>query len=377
MTGSSHAQSVHARLIKLDGHLDAPIHFSRRDWSFADRHDHATEIAQLDIPRMRGNLDGGFFVIYTPQGPLTEDGYAIALTSARQRANEIDDAVARFPALGLARSAADARRLHAEGRIIVFKSMENSYPLGEDLSLLAEFANRGVRLAGPVHSKTNQLADSSTDAKRWDGLSALGRHWVGEMNRLGIIIDPSHASDAAFDMMLELSKAPLLLSHSGVRSVFDTHRNLDDGRLRALAAAGGVICFTTIFLSELCASPERFKLLRALDEIGDLSLDEQADLTARWRSLDASEPMWTADFEDYMAGLLRTIEIAGVDHVAFGADFDGGGGLSGLEDVTALPKITERLLSEGLSEDDLAKLWGGNILRVVDDADRCRLAIAG
>ena len=369
MIQSDDVLCTHASLIKLDGHLDAPIHFARQGWSFADRHEHASEIAQLDIPRMRGNLDGGFFVIYTPQGPLTEDGYATAVSAARQRSNEVDDAIARFPALGLARTADDAERLHAEGRLIVFKSMENSYPLGEDLSLLSEFAKRGVRLAGPVHSRTNQLADSATDAPLWNGLSKLGRKWVEQMNRLGIVIDPSHASDAAFDDMLALSATPLLLSHSGSRSLFDTPRNLDDARLRRLAHAGGVFCYTTIFLSELRAGPERFGLLKQLDNISTLSVEEQQSLTLRWRALDRSEPMWSADFDDYMNGLLHVIEIAGIDHVAFGADFDGGGGLPGLEDVTAMPKITARLLSEGLSQADLAKLWGGNILRVLRAAE--------
>ena len=367
-TVSMNVQALHARVMKLDGHLDAPIHFTRKGWSFADRHDHTTEIAQLDIPRMRGNLDGGFFVVYTPQGPLTDEGYAIALTSARQRSNEIDDAVARFPSLGLARTADEAERLHRDGKVIVFKSMENSYPLGNDLTLLEEFAKRGVRLAGPVHSRTNQVADSSTDKPLWNGLSPFGRQWVAEMNRLGIVIDPSHASDAAFDQMLALSSTPLLLSHSGARSVFDTPRNLDDARLRALAAASGVICFTTIFLSDLRASKARFGLLKQLDDIGTLSPSEQSALTAAWRSLDRTEPMWTSDFDDYMRGLLHVIALVGVDHVGFGADFDGGGGLPGLEDVTTMPRITERLVAEGLGEADLAKLWSGNMLRVLRNA---------
>ena len=366
------ARAVHARILKLDGHLDAPIHFTRTAWSFADAHDHQSEIAQIDIPRMIDNLDGGFFVIYTSQGTMDVDGYASALSSARQRSNEIDDAVVRFgDKLAFARTADDVERLHAAGKLIVLKSMENSYPLGEDLSLLAEFAKRGVRLAGPVHSRTNQLADSSTDDARWNGLSPLGRRWVAEANRLGIVIDPSHASDDAFDEMLALSHAPLLLSHSGSRFIHDAPRNLDDDRLRALARRGGVICFTTIYLSEFLAGPKRFALMKKLNDIGSLTPDEQTSLTTDWRTLDQDEPMWTATFETYVKGLLHVIDVAGVDHVAFGADFDGGGGIPGLDDVTALPRITDRLLKAGLTETGVTKLWSGNILRVLRAAEDC------
>lgn len=189
------------------------------------------------------------------------------------------------------------------------------------------------------------------------------------MNRLGMVIDASHASDAAFDQMLALSKAPLLLSHSGSRSVFDHRQNIDDTRIRKLAAAGGAICFTTIYLSDLNMSPERAELFGKHDQIGQMSPREQADLIARTRALDAKEPMWLVDFERYMTGLLHVIEVAGVDHVCFGADWDGGGGISGLEDITAHSKITARLKLAGYSDSDLAKMWSGNVLRVLRNAE--------
>ena len=247
--------------------------------------------------------------------------------------------------------------------------MENSYSLGEDLSLLAEFQRRGVRMASPVHSSNNQFADSATDEPRWNGLSPLGAQWVAEMNRLGMMIDASHASDAAFDQMLALSKTPIILSHSGSRDVFDHPRNLDDVRIRQLAAAGGAICVSTVFLSDMNLSDERAALFASLERIGELSPTEQADLTARWRALDRTETMWAADFEDFMAALLHVIEVAGVDHVCFGADWDGGGGIAGIEDITALPKVTERLRAAGYSEADLRKMWGGNVLRILNAAE--------
>jgi Zn-dependent dipeptidase, microsomal dipeptidase homolog len=148
--------SLHSRMLVLDTHLDTPLHFDRQGWNFADRHALATDLSQLDIPRMKdGNLDGGFFAIYTDQGPLTAEGYAAALAHARKRSDAIDRMIAdNGSVIGAARTAEDARRLTREGRLIAFKSIENSYPLGEDLSLLQEFYDKGVRLAGQCTGRT-------------------------------------------------------------------------------------------------------------------------------------------------------------------------------------------------------------------------------
>ena len=371
VTTTNRPVNPHNTLLTLDTHLDTPVHFARAGWSFGDRHTYANDLAQLDIPRMAdGNLDGGFFVIFTDQGPLTPEAYAAARAFALKRSDEIDATVARFgDRIGSARKADDAMRLNAAGTLIAFKSIENSYPFGEDVSLLGEFYRRGVRLAGPVHSSNNQFADSSTDKPRWNGLSPLGMRWVAEMNRLGMVIDASHASDAAFDQMLALSKTPLLLSHSGSRTVFDHPRNIDDARIRKLAAAGGAICFTTIYMSKLNMTPERAEVFGKHDQIGQMSPREQADLIARTRALDARELIWPVDFERYMAGLLHVIKTAGVDHVCFGADWDGGGGVSGLEDITAHPKITARLKTAGYSDRDLRKMWSGNVLCILRAAE--------
>lgn len=358
---------LHSRMLVLDTHLDTPLHFERAGWSFADRHTLADDMVQLDIPRMKdGHLDGGFFVIYTEQGPLTAKGYAHALAFARGRSDLIDRTIAKYPdAIAPARTAADAERLTRAGKLVAFKSMENSYPLGEDLALLEEFYRKGVRMAGPVHSRTNQLADSATGEARWKGLSPLGKQWVAEMNRLGIVIDASHSSDAAFDQLLELSKYPIILSHSSLRSAYDHPRNLDDARLKALAAKGGAMCISTIFLSEMNMTPARGELFGQYERIGTMTRAEQAELHRKWRELDKREPLWAADFEDYMKMVLRAIEVAGPDHICFGADWDGGGGLKGIEDITALPKVTARLKAAGHSDADIEKMWSGNVLRIL------------
>ena len=362
--------AIHKGLLVLDTHLDTAINFDRPGWRFGDRHTLADDLVQLDLPRMAdGNLDGGFFSIYTAQGPLTAKGYADALAFARRRSDTIDRVIAENAAvIAPALTSGDAERLAAEGKLIAFKSMENSYPLGEDLSLLQEFYDRGVRLAGPVHSKSNQFADSSGDEGTWGGLSPLGREWVAEMNRLGIVIDASHASDGAFDQLLELSRTPILLSHSSPRAAFDHPRNLDDARIRKLAAKGGAICMSTIYLSPMNLSDRRAELFDRYEHIAELDPAAQAELVRQWRELDRTEQMWSTTFEQYMAALLHVIEVAGVDHVCFGADWDGGGGIAGMEDITALPVVTQRLLAAGYSRDDVNKMTGGNVLRILQEA---------
>ncbi len=358
---------LHSRMLVLDTHLDTPLHFERQGWSFADRHGLTEDMVQLDIPRMKdGSLDGGFFVIYTEQGALDTKGYADALAFARARSDLIDATITKHSdAIGAARTAADAGALNKAGKLVAFKSMENSYPLGEDVALLAEFHQEGVRMAGPVHSKTNQFADSATGEARWKGLSPLGKQWVAEMNRLGIVIDASHASDAAFDQLLALSEYPIILSHSSLRSTNDHPRNLDEARLKALAAKGGAMCISTIFMSDMNMTPARGELFGQYERIGTLSPAQQAELNRKWRELDKTEPLWAADFDQYMAMVLRAIEVGGVDHICFGADWDGGGGLKGIEDISALPKVTERLKAAGYSDADIEKMWSGNVLRIL------------
>ena len=359
--------ALHRDLLVLDTHLDTPINFGRAEWDFAASHTSANDIAQVDLGRMAaGNLDGGFFVIYTEQGPLNPQAYADALTFARTRSAVIDREIAAHPGMiAPAATAEDAERLTAEGRLIAFKSIENSYPLGEDLSLLGEFYAAGVRMAGPVHSLNNQFADSSGDTPRWNGLSPFGREWVAEMNRLGMVIDASHASDAAFDQLIELSAAPIILSHTSPRAMFDHPRNLDDARIRRLAQSGGAICASTIYLSAMQLGDERGALFTQYEGIAGLTPDEQTALIRRWRELDVTEPLWGTSFEQYMAALLHLIEVAGVDHVCFGADWDGGGGIAGLEDISALPVVTARLLEAGYSPDDIGKMTSGNVLRLL------------
>ncbi|MEZ5709449.1 MAG: dipeptidase [Blastomonas sp.] len=362
------AAAIHEALLVLDTHLDTPANLDRFGWKIGDRHNFAEDATQVDLPRMEeGGLDGGFWVIYTPHG-LSD---ASALAHGLKRSAQIRGFIADDPEhFALALTSADAAEIADSGRRIVYISMENSSPVGYDLANLEMFHQMGVRMAGPVHSGTNQFADSATGDPVHGGLSDLGKAWVREMNRLGIVIDASHASDAAFDDLLELSLAPIILSHSGPKAMLDHPRNLDDDRMRALAAKGGVMQMNSLFLRPDNPDPETSEAGDAVEAAMQEYPDVQAELIAEYAALRATRWRSDADFDTFMEALLYAISVMGVDHVGIGADWDGGGGVPGMEDITALPKITQALLERGYSADDIAKIWSGNVLRVLAGAEQ-------
>jgi membrane dipeptidase len=381
------AMAIHQRLITLDTHLDTPASFARPGWDFAAEHSHLTDLAQVDLPRMKaGGLDGGFFAIYTPQGPRTPEGNAAARDAALLRATAIREMAARLSdRVELAFTAADARRIAASGKAIVYQSIENAYPLEGDLTLLATFQKLGVRMVGAAHFLNNDFADSATDPKgpEWQGLSPLGRRLVGEANRLGLILDASHSSDAVLDQMLVLSKTPIILSHSGCRAIFDHPRNVDDQRLKALAAKGGVIQMNAYgnYLAAVPDDPARDAAMKALrDRFGDgdeLTGKRVAEYIRERDALLARYPGSRHTFDQFMAHLLHALKLVGPDHVGIGLDWDGGGGVEGMEDVSAVPRITEALLKAGYTEKDLAKIWSGNVLRLLAAAEAAAEKPAG
>jgi len=385
---SPEAWAIHNRILTLDTHLDTPAFFDTvRGYDIMERHDVERDGTQVDYPRMvEGGLDGGFWVIYMGQGPLTPEGYREIRDTALIRAMSIHKMVAAHPdKFELALTSSDAARIHASGKKIVYIAMENSYELGEDLSLLDTFYKLGVRMAGPVHNGTNQLADSTNPGElgmKWGGLSPLGREYVKRANALGIVLDGSHASDAAIDQMIELSATPIILSHHGADALNEHPRNAPDALLKKLAAKGGVIHMNALgaFIKPLPQSKERTDALAALrTKWGNPNLLEAAryeQYLDESNAIDRRFPENRASFEDYMSQVLYTIKLVGVDHVGFGADWDGGGGLDGFRDVTALPKITERLLREGYSEADIEKMWSGNVIRLLKAAEDYKAGLA-
>ncbi len=384
LTGSAQAADVpadvrvlHERLLLLDSHLDTPMQLARPGWDISQRHRYADDLSQVDLPRMReGGLDGGFFAVFTPQGPRTAEGRTLASEHGLAVITRIRDMVAARPdEFALATRAEEVPGIVASGRRVVLISMENAEPLAADPGRLATYRRLGLRMLGLVHAQNNSFADSATALPEWHGLSPAGRALVGEANQLGILIDVSHASDAVFDQVLQLSRAPVIASHSGARAIGPHPRNLDDARLRRLAEKGGVVQVNS-YPSDLvprAPNPERDKALgplyREFRLAASLSPQQVTDLARRIRETEARYPLPPTRLDDFMAHLLHILEVVGPQHVGIGADWDGGGGVEGLRDVSDLPRISQRLLAAGYSEQDLAAIWGGNLLRVLAAAE--------
>ncbi|RZA18754.1 MAG: membrane dipeptidase [Lysobacteraceae bacterium] len=369
------AAKLHQRLLTLDSHLDTPAFLGREGWSILDRHDPATG-SQVDVPRMvEGGLDGGLWVIFTPQRGRTPEHDRAARDHGLKRLSEIREMIAAHPdTFELALSADDAARIAKAGKRVSYISIENAAPLSADPSLLGYYHAQGVRFLGLVHTSHNDFADSANEAPEWNGLSPKGKALVAEANRLGMVLDQSHASDAVFDQLIGLSKAPIILSHTGADAVHDHPRNIDDARIRKLAEKGGVILVNSLgsYLIDTGATPEHRAEMRALYESfggrANLKEADYATINARKAEIDRKHGVKAATFDDYMRHILHILEVAGPEHVGFGADWDGGGGVAGLEDVSLLPRITARLLEAGYSEPQLEAIWSGNLLRVVRQA---------
>ena len=372
------ARQLHQRILTLDTHLDTPANFARPGWSLLDDHRAEGEYSQVDYPRMvEGGLDGGFWVIYTGQGDRSAAANLKARDQALGRLVEIREMLARYPQqFELALTPQDARRIVDAGRKVVFISMENASPLAADPSLLSFFHAQGVRMLGITHIGNNEFGDSSNprqgEGAEWHGLSPAGRALVAEANRLGILLDQSHSSDAVFDQLIELSAVPFVLSHSSADAIHENPRNIDDARLRRLAAHGGVIQVNALgaYLVETPANPERRAALDALWDRSEKAASpaQLRELAARRREIDRRFPVPQATFEDYMQHLLHILQVAGPKHVGIGADWDGGGGVDGLSEISQIPRITERLLQAGYDEQQIADIWGGNVLRILGQA---------
>ncbi|MBU0931332.1 MAG: dipeptidase [Alphaproteobacteria bacterium] len=368
---------LHQKLLTLDSHLDTPASLDLPGWSIEDGHEVHGDYTQVDLPRMKkGGLDGGFWAIYTGQGPVTIEGFRKARDFAILRGLSIRNMVAADPAnFALALEAKDAAPIAAAGKRVVYLSIENAYPLGEDVTLLKTFYDIGVRVSGFAHFAHNQFADSSTDPSgkpRFGGLSPLGKELLKEMNRLGIVPDASHSSDQVLDDLLALSTTPIILTHSGCKAIYGHPRNIDDDHLKALAAKGGVIQMNAYgtYLRASKPNPQRQEALKALfgqlREDAKLSPEKRAELLAKRQEIDRLYPDTDRPtFDDFMAHMLHALKVVGPDHVGVGADWDGGGGVVGMEDVVDLPKITAALLKAGYSEADIQKIWSGNVLRVL------------
>ena len=364
----------HDGFFTIDTHIDTPTAaLMREGWDFAVRHDRAADRSQCDLPRMdEGGIDALGFAVFVTQAARTPAGYALAHEKARQVFTRIHEVVAKnADRCAIALRADDGPRLKAEGKRAFYLAIENSYSLGVDAGNVAKFHALGVRMLGLNHMIHNDAADSSTDPRppEWGGLSPFGREVVGECNRLGIALDASHASDDALRDLLEHSKTPPILTHTGCRAVCDHPRNIGDELLRALAAKGGVIQINALPIAVKHApgnrqTEEGAALLLKLKDLV-LTPEVRAQFGGEWARIEREHPSPQCTLDDYIAHVEHAVAVAGIDHVGIGCDFDGGGGVEGLDHVGDYPNLTRALRARGWTEENLAKLWGGNTLRLL------------
>jgi membrane dipeptidase len=380
------ARAIHARVITLDTHDDInPANFTR-ERNYTQRLD-----TQVNLPKMEeGGLDASFLVVYVgQQDDFTADGYQRAYLSAMEKSQAIHrltDTIAP-DRIGLATTAADVRRIAASGRKVALISVENGYPIGTDLGRIQEFYDRGARMLSLAHNGHNQLSDSNTGERdgvwRWHGLSPLGRAAIAELNRVGIVLDVSHPSRESMMQTVELSQAPVVASHSAVRALCDNSRNLDDEQLRALAATGGVaqiVALSSYVKTPVAPSAERTRAIAALreefglsaqgrgrGEAAALSAERRAEYQRRMTALDEQfPPPPRATVHDFVDHIDYAVKLIGIDHVGISSDFDGGGGVDGWNDASETFNVTLELVRRGYTEEQIAKLWSGNLLRVMD-----------
>ncbi|MSU50454.1 MAG: membrane dipeptidase [Opitutus sp.] len=369
------ADALHRRLFTIDTHIDTPTaSLTRSGWDFGARHDHAVDHTQCDLPRMReGGIDAMVFAVYVGQAARTAEGLAVAHDIALRHFARTHEVLREHAAAcGLALTAEDGLRLKAEGKHAIYLSIENAYSIGRDVGNVAKFHALGVRMIGLTHMLNNDVADASTDPRgaEWGGLSPLGREMVAECNRIGIVLDASHASDEALRDLLEVSRAPVVLSHSGPRALCDHPRNVGDELLRALAAKGGVLQINALPISLVDAPGNRRTpaIAEVILRFAEFPITPEL-LAAADREYDrvcAEHPNPPVTLDDFIRHIEHAVAVMGIDHVGIGCDFDGGGGsFDGLRDVADYPNITRTLVARGWDEGDLAKLWGGNTLRVL------------
>ncbi|MDD8026809.1 MAG: dipeptidase [Acidobacteriota bacterium] len=374
------ARSIHARILSVDTHCDTPMMMLRGSFDIGQRHEPGKPGSGLiDLPRMKeGCLDALFFGAFVGQGPLTPEAYAKAKDQADRLIAAVDAMCVQYPDLvEKATTPADAWRIKAAGKRIAFIGMENGYPIGTDLSFIQAYAKKGVRYITLCHSADNQICDSSTDRRNPEdkGLSEFGRRVVAECNRNGIMIDVSHMSDKSFTDVLAASQAPIFASHSCCRALCDNPRNLTDDMIKALAKKGGVLqmCFLSDYLRAPRANPARDQALKELEAKygpqrnlrGIADEAKRAQAMQEFRDVNQKYPLALASVKDVVDHIDHIVKLVGVDYVGIGTDFDGGGGISDCPDVSRMFRVTMELLRRGYNEKEIGKIWGGNVMRVL------------
>lgn len=355
------ALRIHYYALVLDGHIDTPT-LMLRGYDATTRH--RSYEAHVDFSRMaEGGLDAAFFSIYVSAAQGEGE-------RARRRAEamiaEVRRQVGQAEGVAMAYSAADVRRLSRQGQQAILLGLEGGHALGGSVERLEALHTAGIRYVTLTHTNTNSWADASQSPPRWGGLNDTGRALIRAMNRLGVLVDLSHVSDATFYDALAVTERPVIVSHSSARALTDNVRNLDDAMLRAVAANGGVVMvnFYEPMVNRRLTPDVMAEVYRRLG-------GRQGNLRTLWQvifQVRQERGIPPATLEDVIAHIDHMVQVAGIDHVGLGSDFDGARMPRGLEDVTRLPWITYHLLQRGYREADLYKLLGGNALRVLDAA---------
>lgn len=389
------ARAIHDRVMTLDTHVDiSPANFRLDQPNYGER----LPRTQVDLVKMtEGGLDAAFLIVYVGQrANLTPEGFAQAHAQAMEKfaaIHRLVDSIAPDRA-GLALTAADARRIHSAGKRVILIGVENGFPIGSDVTNVARFHELGGRYMSLAHNGHSQLSDSNTGERDgiWlhHGLSDLGREVIREMNRVGMMIDISHPSKASMMQTLELTRAPIIASHSGVRALCDHSRNLDDEQLRALARNGGVVqlvAFNGYVKCDPVRDAARADAIAALrtqfgisgtgrravqQAIDSLPLERrnaylEAQREIEERRYPSDPPATVADFVDHID---YAVKLIGIDHVGISSDFDGGGGVVGWRSADETFNVTLELVRRGYTEEQIAKIWSGNLLRVMEQVEK-------
>ena len=372
------AKQIHTDAITLDTHVDISTNYATPEVDPGiDNPNLRCDLVKME----KGGLDGVFLAVFVGQGELTPEGYRRAYETAIKKFKAIHRLAGEmYPdRCAFAQTPDEVERIAATGKRVILTGIENGYPVAEDLSRVEEFYNLGARYITLCHSRHNQICDSSSpDEPLHNGISDFGKQAVAEMNRLGIMCDVSHISDKSFWDLIAISKAPIIASHSGCYAVNAHNRNLKDDQLKALAENGGVIqviAMSSFLKEETPEHKEAYEKLRVdmglptRREAYRMSREEIEALMPKYeafqtRLAEIEKTIPGTTLKDYVDHIDHAVKVAGIDHVGIGTDFDGGGGIAGFSNHAEALNVTVELVKRGYTEDEIKKIWGGNLLRV-------------
>ena len=368
------AARIHDAAFTVDSHTDTPLNLMSGEFDFSKRNDPRETRTRVDLPRMKeGGMDGIWFAVFIGQGKRTPEGHERAKMEAIEICDTIDALVSRHPReLEIATSAADLKRIARSGKRAIYLGMENGYPIGNDLETLDTYYDRGIRYVTLVHTRNNDICDSSNDSTEHGGLSPFGGEVVAKMNDLGMMVDVSHASDETFLDVIRLSRTPVIASHSCTKALCDNPRNLSDELLLKLKENGGVIQIC-IYESYVIPNPQRDS---AKDEVWKkhgnyYELDEAGRdaFEVDWYAVDQNFPGNPVTVKDAVDHIDHVVDLIGIDHVGIGTDFDGGAGLDDCYDISQMGNFTLELVRRGYTPGEIKKIWGGNLTRVFREVE--------